>query len=87
MDLFDILWNALSPYMMSIARIALAITLFSYGIKLIRSKVGHISAGGISNPYSGITSAFLGYLLCQSIPIIIGLTDSICKEIIAKMPK
>lgn len=83
MDLFDIVWNALSPYAFSILRLALSITLFSNAIKIIRQKGGTISG---NNPWAGIWTAFLGYLLGRGIPIIIGVTDQICNDILNRLP-
>lgn len=83
MDLFNLVFDALSPYAFAIAKLAFATTLFGAGIKMIRSKVG--SGAGMSNPYSGVITPFLGYLFCRGIPIIIKVVDNICTDILSKM--
>ncbi len=83
MDLFQIAWSALSPYLFSILKLALAITLFSFSIKIIRQRSGNVQ--GVGNPWSGIWNAFLGYLLGRGIPLVIGLTDAIVNDILAKL--
>ncbi len=82
MDLFPTIFNALSPYMFGILKIALATTLFSNSIKIIRTKGGGAVSG---NPYSGITTAIIGYLLGRGIPITVELIDVICNEILANL--
>ncbi|HSH50207.1 MAG TPA: hypothetical protein VK982_00635, partial [Bacteroidales bacterium] len=61
MDLFEMIFGSLKPYLFDILRITLLFTLFKHSIVLIRSKNGHSSTGG--NPYSGATTALIGYLL------------------------
>lgn len=85
MDLFQILWDAFSPYMMGILKIAFAITLFKFALRLLRSRLGTMSNVGNTNPYHGIFVAFSGYLLGKGIPIIIGITDQICEQILSKL--
>lgn len=86
MDLFQIAWNALSPYVYGILKIALAMTLFSLSIKVIRQRSGMGGPiTGASNPWGGIWTAFLGYLLGRGIPIVIGITDTIVNDILAKL--
>jgi len=84
MDLFQIVWDALSPYAFAILKLALAITLFSLAVKIIRQKAGMVTAGS-TNPWGGIWGAFLGYLLGRGIPILIGLTDAIISDILNKL--
>lgn len=83
MDLFQIVWNALSPYFFAILKIAFTFTLFGFAIKLIRQKSG--SMMGSANPWSGIWGAFLGYLLGRGIPVLIGLTDAIINDILKNL--
>ena len=83
-SLFDILWDALSPYAFDILKLSLAITLLKQAISIIRAKGGHMSAGG-NNPYSGVFMAFIGYLLGKGIPISIKIIDQICDQIIANI--
>jgi len=85
MDLFSVIFNSLSPYLFGILKLALAFTLFSNAIKIIRSRTG--GSGGMSggNPYAGVTTAFIGYLFGRGIPIIIQMTDKICNEILRNM--
>lgn len=85
LNLFEIIWNALSPYAFGILKLALAITLFSNALKILRSKSGSMINGG-NNPWSGIWTAFIGYLLGRGIPIIIGITDKICNDILTRLP-
>lgn len=82
-DLFNIVFDSINPYAMQILKLAFAATMYSNIIKVIRVKKGGIVAG--NNPYSGMTTAFMGYLLGKSIPILIGVTDRICDNIIATM--
>lgn len=82
-DLFQIVFDSINPYAMSILKLALAVTLYSNAIKVIRAKKGATVTG--NNPYSGITTAFLGYLIGKGIPIIIGITDKICDGVIKTM--
>lgn len=83
MDLFKVVFNSLSPYLFSILKLALAITLFTNALKILRSKTGAGSTG--NNPYAGITTAFVGYLFGRGIPVIIGIIDKICNEILKSM--
>lgn len=83
-SLYNILWGALSPYAFDILRLALAGTLFSKSLKILRSKNGHTSGG---NAYADVTTAFIGYLLGRGIPISINLIDRVCNEVLAKMSK
>ena len=82
-DLFEVVFGSVSPYAFSILKIAFATTLYSNAIKVIRAKKG-TSIGG-SNPYSGITTAFVGYLMGRGVPIIIGITDRVCDGIVKNM--
>ncbi|NFF77682.1 hypothetical protein [Clostridium sporogenes] len=82
-DLFNVTFNAISPYAFSILKLAFATTLFNNSIKIIRIKKGGTVSG--NNPYSGITTAFIGYLLGRGIPVIIGITDKICDGIVSTM--
>lgn len=84
-DLFKIIWDALSPYAFAILKLALAITLFSFSLKILRQRTGSMGMGG-GNPWSGLWAAFIGYLLGRGIPIIIGITDKICNDILARLP-
>lgn len=84
-ELFNIIFNAFSPYMFAIANMALAITLFSIGLKILRQKSGGMGMGG--DQYGGVWTAFVGYLMCRGIPVIIGIFDMICNDILARMPK
>ncbi|MFA5557867.1 MAG: hypothetical protein WDA59_00180 [Methanofastidiosum sp.] len=84
MDLFQIVWDALSPYMFDILKLAFGVTLFSTAIKVIRQKSGMVAPGS-SNPWAGIWGSFLGYLLGRGIPILIGLTDAIVNDILEKL--
>jgi len=84
LDLFGLIFNALSPYLFAIARLAFAITLFSCGIKYMRARTGGgIGSGG--NGMQGSITAFVGYLFCRGIPVIISITDSICNEVMKNM--
>lgn len=85
MDLFQIAWGALSPYLFGILKLALAFTLFSLAVKVIRQRSGMGGVQGVGNPWGGIWSAFLGYLLGRGIPIIIGITDTIVNDILANL--
>lgn len=82
-DLFNIIFNAFSPYMFAIANIALATTLFSIGLKILRQRGGNMMGG---DQWGGIWTAFIGYLMCRGIPVIIGIFDMICNDILARMP-
>jgi hypothetical protein len=84
MDLFNVTFNALSPYLFSILKLALAVTLFTNAMKIIRSRVGG-GMPGAGNPYSGVTTAFIGYLFGRGIPVIIKIIDRICNDIISSM--
>lgn len=86
MDLFNIIWGSISPYAFGILKLALAITLFSNALKILRQRSGGMGMGGV-NPYSGLWTAFIGYLLGRGIPIIIGLTDKICNDILKNIPR
>lgn len=86
MDLFNIIWNSMAVYVYAILKLALAITLFSISLKILRQRTGSMSMGA-GNPYGGLWTAFIGYLLGRGIPIIIGLTDKICNDILANIPK
>jgi hypothetical protein len=79
-DLFDVVFGSVSPYAFSILKIAFATTLYSNAIKVIRAKKG--TAIGNTNPYTGMTTAFMGYLMGRGIPIIIGITDKVCDGIV-----
>ncbi|HHU81236.1 MAG TPA: hypothetical protein GXZ35_07940 [Acholeplasmataceae bacterium] len=82
MDLFSLIFDALSPYLFSILKLALALTLFQHSLKLIRHRLG----GMDQHTYTSLWTTFVGYLLGRGIPIIVGLIDTICNEILAKMP-
>ena len=82
-DLFEVVFGSVSPYAFGILKIAFATTLYSNAIKVIRAKKG-TSIGG-SNPYSGVTTAFVGYLMGRGVPIIIGITDKVCDGIVKNM--
>ena len=81
-DLFSIIFNAFSPYMFAIAKLAFATTLFSSGLKILRQRSG-MGVGG--DHWGSIWTAFLGYLFCRGIPIIIGLADAICDDILSRI--
>jgi ABC-type nitrate/sulfonate/bicarbonate transport system permease component len=83
MDLFDVIFGALSPYIFAILKLALAFTLFSHSLKLIRHRLG---SSIDNNTYSSLWTVFMGYLLGRGIPVIVGLIDVICTEILAKLP-
>ena len=83
-DLFNIIFDSLSPYAFSILKLALAATLYSNSIRIIRIKKGGAVSGG-GNPYSGITTAFFGYLAGRGTPIIIKVTDQICDQVLDTM--
>jgi hypothetical protein len=86
MDLFSIVFNALSPYLFAILKLALAVTLFTNALKIIRSRSG---GGGASmmggNPYSGVVTAFVGYLFGRGIPVLILVIDRICADVMKHM--
>lgn len=84
-DLFQTVFDGLSPFGFDLLKLALAATLYSNSVKIIRSKKGSSLNGG--NPYSGVTTAFLGYLTGRGIPIIIKLSDKICDNIVSTMSK
>jgi hypothetical protein len=42
-----------------------------------------VNGGG--NPFTGLTTAFMGYLLGRGIPVIVGLVDRICNDILKNM--
>lgn len=83
LDLFEVVFGSISPYAFGILKLAFATTLYSNAIKVIRAKKG--TAVGGSNPYSGVTTAFVGYLMGRGVPIIIGITDKVCDGIVAHM--
>jgi len=83
LDLFEVVFGSISPYAFSILKLAFATTLYSNSVKVIRAKKG-TSIGG-SNPYSGVTTAFVGYLMGRGIPIIIGVSDKVCDGILKSM--
>ena len=82
-DLFEVVFGSVSPYAFSILKLAFATTLYSNAIKVIRAKKGNSISG--SNPYSSITTAFVGYLMGRGTPIIIGITDKVCDGIVKSM--
>lgn len=82
MDLFNSIYTALSPYLISIAKLAFWISAFSIGLKIIRSKGG---ASMNSNVYSGMVNCFIGYLFCRGINVILRIMDVIVDDILAKM--
>lgn len=85
-DLFNIIFNAFSPYMFAIANMALATTLFSIGLKILRQRAGGMGSMN-GDQWGGIWTAFVGYLLCRGIPVIIGIFDLIVNNILAQMPR
>ena len=82
-DIFEVVFSSVSPYAFGILKLAFATTLYSNAIKVIRAKKG-TSVGG-SNPYSGVATAFVGYLMGRGVPIIIGITDKVCDGIVKNM--
>jgi len=84
MDLFSIIFNAFKPYMFGILKLALAMTFFGHALRLIRHKMGSGMNSGVT--YGSLWTAFIGYLLGRGIPIIIGLIDQICDEILKNVP-
>lgn len=86
MDLFHIIFNAISPYMFDILKLALTVTLFSNAIKIIRARTGNMSgSSSMNNPYSGMVTAFIGYSFGRGIPVIIQIVDKICNDILKHM--
>lgn len=87
MDLFKIIFDALSPYFFAILKLALAFTLFSNAIKILRSKMGSGAVSGMAgtNPFQSLWTAFFGYLFGRGIPVIIAIVDKICNDIIRHM--
>lgn len=83
MDLFGLIFNSISPYLFAIAKLAFAITLFSCGIKYIRARSG--GGMGSGSNLQGSVQAFIGYMLCRGIPVIVRITDNICNEILKNM--
>jgi len=83
LDLFEVVFGSISPYAFSILKLAFATTLYSNSVKIIRAKKGAVVGG--SNPYSGVTTAFVGYLMGRGVPIIIGVADKVCDGILKHM--
>ena len=82
-DMFDIIWSAIFPYLIALLQLAFGMTIFSLAIKTIRQRSG--ASVGSANPWGDIWAAFLGYLLGRGIPIIIGLADVICDDILSRL--
>lgn len=81
-ELFNVIFGAFSPYLFALAKLAFATALFNNGMKILRQKNG-MGVGGDS--WGGIWTAFMGYLFCRGIPVIIGLADVICNDILSRM--
>ena len=82
MSLFNTIYDALNPYLISIAKLAFWISAFSIGLKIIRGKNGANINGGV---YSGMVNCFIGYLFCRGTNVILILLDVIVNDILSKM--
>lgn len=79
-SLFDSVYAGIQPFFLSIGKIALFFTLFSLGLRMIRSK-----GGQSSELYGTLVRAFIGYLMIAGVAVILKITDSIIAQILENM--